>query len=289
MTDYADPDLDVDPDSDLETIPPVPLAPTPDESGTRSASERGPIIAIAAAIVVVSLVVGFAITTLVLNARDHPRTEVSAGPAPTIPAGPVDPDEAVLGGLILRQSDVKAPATVRLLDHGADRTVATLDLCNGTFASEAQRTARRQVALLDSATALRMSTEAVLYGRAAGGAQAFSELKSVVAKCPATPVVSPVGEDTATTTFRAAPDAAWPHTPTVDRLAYDFVTINAASGESSHSVAVYLRRGRVLMGVYFAQPDGAQTAVDGRTTIPGIVALLEARMAKISDRVAAGG
>jgi len=293
VTDYADPDLDGDPDSDLETIPPVPLAPAPAEDGARSASERRPIIAIAAALVVVSLVVGFAITTVVLNSRDKGSTEVSAGPAPTVPAptvpaGPVDPDEAVLGGLILRQADVKAPNTVRLLDHGADTTVATLDLCNGTFASEAQRTARRQVALLDATPTLRMSTEAVLYRRADGGAQAFSELKSVVDKCPATPVVSPVGEDTATTTFRATPDAAWPRTPTVDRLAYDFVTISAAGGQSSHSVAVYLRRGRVLMGVYFAQPDGAQTAVEGRTTIAGIVALLEARMAKISDRVAAG-
>ncbi len=292
MTDYADPDLDVDPDSDLETI--APLAPPPAASGAGHGSERGPVLAIAAALVVVSLIVGFAITTVVLNARDKGPTDLSVGPAPTttapkVPAAPVDPDAAVLGGLILRQSDVTAPNTVQLLQHGADTTVATLDLCNGTFASEAQRTARRQVALLDSASALRMSTEAVLYGRASGGAQAFAELKSVVDKCPATPVVSPVGEDTAATTFRAAPDTSWPRTPTVDRLAYDFVTTSPASGASSHSVAVYLRRGRVLMGVYFAQPDGVQTAVEGRTTIQGIVAVFEARMAKISDRVAAGG
>ena len=35
VTDYADPDLDVDPDSDLETIPPAPLAPAPAEDGAR--------------------------------------------------------------------------------------------------------------------------------------------------------------------------------------------------------------------------------------------------------------
>ena len=284
MTEYADPDLDADPEPDLETIAPVPSV--PDASVAAGARDRGPLIAVIAGLVVVSLVVGFAVATVVLNARDTAPTETAVGSTPS--TLPVDPDEAVLGSLILRQSDVAPTNTVRLLDHGADTTVATLDLCNGTFPSEAQRTARRQVALVDAVPSLRMSTEAVLYEKSVGGEQAFREVKSVAEKCPATPVQSPVGEETSTTTFRATPDTGWPRTPTVERLAYDFVSKNADTGESSHSVAVYLRRGRVLMGVYFAVPDGRQTAVEGHTTIPEIVAVFEARMAKISDRVAAG-
>ena len=112
----------------------------------------------AAALIVVSLVVGFGTATIVLNARDTSPQAIATAPTPTVPtaqhpavdvtrAVPADPDASVLGGLILRQTDVAAGNTVRLLDHGADLTVATLDLCNGTFPSEAQRTARRQVAL----------------------------------------------------------------------------------------------------------------------------------------------
>ena len=150
MTEYADPDLDADLDLDLETI--APAAPPPESAS--SAGDRGPMVAFAAALVVVSLVVGFTTATIVLNARDSSPTDVSAGPAPTTPVTPapvhIDPDENVLGGLIVRQSDVAATNSVQLLDHGADLTVATLDLCNGTFPSEAQRTARRQVVLSDS-------------------------------------------------------------------------------------------------------------------------------------------
>ena len=294
MTEYADPDLDVDPDSDLETIAPRRWPGPGSEDGARSGSDRGPVVAIAAALVVVSLVVGFAVATVVLNARDTGPAEIPrAGPTvptPTVPARPVDPDEAVLGALILRQTDVVAPNTVRLLDHGADTTVATLDLCNGTFPSEALRTARRQVALRRRARrALRMSTEAVLYAAPPAARRPSAELKSVADKCPSTPVVSPVGEDTATTTFRAPPDATWPHTPTVERLAYDFVT-NERRRRSSRRT-----RSRCTSGgdaCSWASTSRSPTARRPRSTAaprsPGIVAVFEARMAKVSDRVAAG-
>jgi hypothetical protein len=212
-------------------------------------------------------------------------TTPTTTPGPTVPP---DPDESALGSLILRQTDVPAGNTVALLDHGADLTVATLDLCNGTFPSEAKRTARRQVVLADEQDTLQISTEAVLYGAPAGGVQAFGELRSVAAKCPPTPVISPVGEGTAITRLRAAPDGSWARTPTVERLAYDFDTTSAATGATSHSVAVYLRRGRALMGVYFDEPDGAQVPVAGKTTIAGIVGVFEARLAHLPASVVNG-
>jgi hypothetical protein len=294
VTEYADPDL--------ETIAPLPpAAPVPEAAAPGSVDQphaRSNRVAFVAALVVVSLVVGFASATIALNARDSGSSQAATSPTapatvPTTPPTaaprvPADPQAAALGSLILRQSDVSGGNTVQLLDHGADLTVATLDLCNGTFPSEAQRTARRQVALVDTTPTLRMSTEAVLYRVPQTGAQAFSELQSVAAKCPSTPVKSPVGEDTATTTFRTAPDAAWPRTPTVERLAYDFVTASAANAQSSHSIAVYLRRGRALMGVYFATPDGTQVTVAGHSTVAGIVGVFEARMAKLPANVVNG-
>jgi hypothetical protein len=296
VTEYADPDL--------ETVAPLPPA---DVTASASSTSRSPIAAVVAALVVVSLVVGFAIATIALNATDSSSGDTATGPRATTPAAPgpggsgstpttppvvpIDQDEAVLGQLILRQSDVAPGSTVQLLDHGADLSVATLDLCNGTFPTESQRTARRQVGLSDAQTqsTLRMSTEAILYRVPSVGVQALRELHDVAEKCPSTPVKSPVGETTQTTTFRPAPDGAWPRTANVERRAYDFVSVDADSGRSSHSIAVYLRRGRALMGIYFSNPDSAQTAVDGRTTIPDIVHGFESRMAKLPNAVVTRG
>lgn len=305
MSEYTDPDL--------ETVAPLPpLPPAPGAKPTPPPPDREPFAAIIAALVVVSLVVGFGVATLVLNARDKNPDQVATAPFPTpsftvptipglsVPGSttpatttpaqvPTDPDESVLGGLILRQSEVPAADVVSLLDHGADLTVATLDLCNGTFASEARRTARRQVTLTDANGQFFMSTEAILYRAPANGTAAFSELKSVAAHCPAKPVASPAGEPTVTTKFAAAPDAKWPKTATVDRLAYDFVSTPTDPTQSvSHSIAVYLRRGRVLIGLYFGQPGGTQQLVAGRNTIAGIVALFEERLAQVPAKVAGG-
>jgi hypothetical protein len=263
VTEYADPDL--------ETIAPLPPAPPLPLVEPVAAPHRGRPVGMVVAVVVVSLVVGFGTATLVLNARDSsPKASVE-----TLPA------TSVLDGLIVQQSDAALGFTVVPLDHGDDLTVATLDLCNGRYPSESQRVARRQVALVDELAVLQLSTEAVLYGKVSGATQAFAELRSVTAHCPPNPVKSPVGEDTTTTKFRAAPDGSWPRTATVDRLAYDFVSTDPTTGKAFHSMAIYLRRGRALIGLYFANPDGPQSAVAGRTTIAGIVALFELRLALV--------
>jgi hypothetical protein len=159
-----------------------------------------------------------------------------------------------------------------------------LDLCNGTYASESERRTRLQVAAVDAEDNTTLSTEAVQYVDAAATEQAFAELREVAAKCPATPVPSPVGETTVTTKFNPAPDGSWPEVAGVDRQAYDFVT-SSTLGQTQDSVAVYLRRGRVLMGIYFPNPDGAQSPVAGQTTIAGIVNVFANRMAQLPESV----
>jgi hypothetical protein len=283
VTEYADPDLETV--APLPPLPPLPPA-DPAEPESTPARDRKPFAALAAAAVVVSLVIGFATATLVLDSRDANRRSSTAVTPGTLPS---DPDADVLGGLVVQQNDVPPGNIVALQDQGASLSVATLDLCNGTFASEKNRTARRQVAMGNAVLGqLDLSTEAVLYRTPANATEAFSELRSVVAHCPSGPVVSPVGEPTVSMKFAAAPDGAWPRTPTVERLAYDFVSTDATTGATTHSVAVYLRRGRVLLGLYFEQPDGKQIPVDGQTTIAGTVGVFEARMAKIASSVAGG-
>jgi hypothetical protein len=217
-----------------------------------------------------------------------PPTSGGTEPGPTAPAGPADPAASVLAGLVVKQADVASAAIVRPIPSGDQVDgQTTLDLCNGTFASEALRTARLQVAAIDPQSTVALSTEAVLYSNSSATAQGFAELRSTSAKCPATPVVSPVGSPTVITQFKGAPDSAWPQTATVERLAFDFVTTDD-TGQTQHSIAVYLRRGRVLMGVYFAQPDGPQVAVAGQTSIPAIVTVFATRLAQLPASVVTG-
>lgn len=202
-----------------------------------------------------------------------------ATPAPS--PSPSDPSSSVLRSLVLQQSDVGATETVDLPPGGSGLSVATLDLCNGTYPSDSLRTARLQVDGVDDANNVLLSTEAVLYQSPSATAQAFSELTSTVQNCPAGPVVSPVGEPPIQTTFGPTPDGSWPQVAGVIRQAYAFNTVDS-SGNVQPAVAVYLRRGRALLGVYFYTPaNQPQSPVDDQTTMAGIVNVFATRLAQI--------
>jgi hypothetical protein len=203
----------------------------------------------------------------------------SLTPSPSAPQSR-DPSAALLAGLVVSDADVGPSLVVAGLRGGNGLSQPTLDLCNGTFPSESLRTARLQVAAVDGQGDTALSTEAVLYSSGAGTAAAFSELKATAAACPPGPVDSPVGQPPATTRFDPAPDGDWPQVPSVERLAFAFDT-TSATGETSHSVAVYLRRGRLLLGVYFSHADAPSAVVEGHTALPDIVNVFANRMAKL--------
>ena len=272
----------------LATDPGVVVAGTP--------SPRRRWLPIVIALVVVAAVA--ATVTVASGAGERKRSAVGVPtpglalpttPSTTIPA-PVssDPNAGVLARLDVGQADAPAGYTVGLIQGGNLVTgQVTLDLCNGTFASEALRTARRQVDLVDRTGQLALSTEAVLYGNSAATAQAFTELRARAAACPQTFVPPPPGEDTlpaARTTFNPVPDTTWAKTASVERLAYDFTSADQ-QGNTQRSVAVYLRRGRVLVGVYFANPQQPQPSVAGKTTVAGIVGVVEQRIAALPGSV----
>jgi hypothetical protein len=206
-----------------------------------------------------------------------------SGGSGSTPASPRNPTNAALAAAGLRQSDLADGVSLVLIPGGGSPAGGpTLDLCNGDFPSESDRQARIQVAAVDDSGSVALSTESVQYTNAAATEQAFQELQSVAEKCPKTPVPSRDGGDPITTIFRAAPDGSWPQVDGVDRLAFDMNT-TTGSGDKQRNVAVYLRRGRVLMGLYFPQPDGTQSAVAGQTTVEGIVNMFEQRMAQLPD------
>ncbi|GAC1598862.1 MAG: hypothetical protein NVS3B21_24760 [Acidimicrobiales bacterium] len=252
----------------------------------------------------VGLVVGFALA-LTIGAAVHHRAQRRsplAQPAPPPPSqqpnpssprsgrapdltppsrspGPADPASSVLAGLVVGQGDVGPGTAVRPLGGGTQLDDPTLDLCNASFPSESARTARLQVVALNGTGDQVLSTEAVLYRNSAATAQGFGELKAAMRTCPTAPVTGP-GGDTSATRFNPSPDVAWPATATVERLAFDFTTTDVLN-QTHHDVAVYLRRGRVLEGIYFFSPDGPQPPVAGQTSLAGITAVFAARIAAL--------
>jgi hypothetical protein len=270
-------------------------------AGTRPERRRLTPLQINALALAVGLVLGFVVVEKVVSGHGHKSADVLPAPSsplvPAVPASPSpaasapvsnDPSAPVLQRLVVRQQDVATNNTVQLLD-GGNQVVGqtTLDLCNGRYPSEALRSARLQVVEYDGGGAGVLSTEAVLYRSAGDAAQAMREVKSVAAGCPAQPVVSPVGEPTVTTRFQSPPDRSWPSVGGVERLAFAFTTTDSLGVTDSH-VAVYLRRGRVLEGVYFPSPAGRQPPVDGQTSIAAIVGVFAQRIAALPSSVVSG-
>jgi hypothetical protein len=253
--------------------------------------------------VVVAVIAG-AITVVIDHhhhspAASSPPTLPPSSPRTTLPTTPTtgapqssDRDASILPNLALGPTDVATGVASGLVDNGnlvgPNNGESTLDLCNSRYQSEAQRSARYQTGVADNNGNIVFSTEAVLYKTPGGTAEAFTELRSVSANCPERVVISPVGDPPVKTVFGPAPDLFWPQTPTVGRQAYT-LAITDSAGTTTHSIAVYLRRGRVLLGLYFSNPSGAQPAIDGQTTIPGIVTLFAGRMAKIPTPVILSG
>jgi len=253
------------------TAPPPPAPPPP-----HAAVPRWSVIAVTLAVLFGG---GIAIGRWALGSSSATTAAPSSTSTTRAPTTATEPDASVLTHLVLQHAD--STLNVQLIGGGDQvQGEATLDICNGRFASEANRTARLQVAALDGQGDAVLSTEAVLYAAPADSAEAFTEIKSVVAKCPHSPVTSPVGEPTVTTHFNARPDSDWPQVPTVDRLAYSFTTTDQ-TGRATPSVAVYLRRGRALMGIYFAQPNGTQPTISGQNTDQGIVNVFATRLAQL--------
>jgi hypothetical protein len=298
LTDYADPDLET-----IAALPPIDDAPHEESADEPPGRDRNQWTVLIVCLVAVALVTGFGVTAAILNLTDSGSQPVAISPGTTVPRGganpgsttpgstvPADPDEGVLSGLIVNQGDVSAQYTVHHPADGINMAAPTLDLCNGIYPSEARRTARRQVYVgpTNDPTTFSFSTEAVLYRAPADGAQAMQELQSVAAKCPPTVVTSPVGEDPAITKFSAPPDTTWAKTPTVERQAYSFVTTDPQTGKSAPGIAVYLRRGRALMGLYFSNPTGTQIPIAGHKTTQQIVAFFEARMGQLPQTVVNG-
>jgi hypothetical protein len=117
-----------------------------------------------------------------------------------------------------------------------------------------------------------------LYRDQPGAAEAMAEVRSIASRCPSSPVPgSQVGEPPLSWKVTAASQSGWPSAPGLDRVALH-VTLSEPAGGSEEQLVVYLRRGRLLLGIYFETPDGPQPPVDGQSTIAGIMGVLQQRI-----------
>jgi hypothetical protein len=111
--------------------------------------------------------------------------EVERSPAISDPSL-VDSKQVALAKLGFRADDFSQEWTVLPMANGTTLLDPTLDLCNGTFASEKDRVERRQVmATKVGSTFSFLSTEVVKYSSAAAASAAQKELVKVLAKCQA--------------------------------------------------------------------------------------------------------
>jgi hypothetical protein len=96
----------------------------------------------------------------------------------------LDQKQAKLAQLGFRADDFSPEWSVLPMNGGTTLVDPSLDLCNGTFASEKQRVERRQVtATKEGSTFTFLSTEVVKYSSAAAAAGAQKELVKVLAQC----------------------------------------------------------------------------------------------------------
>jgi hypothetical protein len=241
----------------------------PPDKGGVSRSKTRKALRVAAGVAVVVVMAATARDLARGSSQPMTRGGQDLTPSPTAPSQSRDPSAALLADLIVTDADVDPALTVVGMQGGNGLSQPTLDLCEGTHASESMRTARLQVLAVDAQGQAALSTEAVLYSSGAGTAAAFSELKATAASCR-----------DGRTRFGPAPDSDWPQVPSVERLAFAFDTVDS-SGETDHSVAVFLRRGRALLGVYFSHADAPTAVVDGKTALGEIVNIFAGRLAKL--------
>ena len=112
-----------------------------------------------------------------------PLKEFERAPAISDPTL-IDSKQVALAKLGFRAEDFSQEWSVLPMANGTSLLDPSLDLCNGTYASEKDRAERRQVvATKDGSTFSFLSTEVVKYSSAAAASAAQKELVKALAKC----------------------------------------------------------------------------------------------------------
>ena len=201
-----------------------------------------------------------------------------SGASHTADASLRDPAQAILSRIGFSQSDFADTMTVAPIGNGTTLKDATIDLCGGTFASEASRIARRQVAVVwpgESAYGF-VSSETVRYRSPAAVRQALQELDTATSTCRARGYA--IGSAGATTPYTFASLPALPEglRPAVDRRLY-LVTIGEGAQAATY-LLVYQADGDMLNAMYVSAPGAGSLASDAVSRWLRVATTLGARL-----------
>ncbi|MFN8148176.1 MAG: hypothetical protein U0R76_12015 [Candidatus Nanopelagicales bacterium] len=174
------------------------------------------------------------------------------GPSPS-DSTLADPDQSRLASLGIQQSDLPSTLKVSLPSDGTSLDVASLAYCNGTFASESARLARRHTIVLPQSAVPSVASEAIYYRTVQDATIALSELRTVAESCPAHRTAS---DGTTTLVFDKVT------APTLDATGLEpdpqrlVIATNVSSQDGKATPYLLLRvwqqRGRVLVGLLYS-------------------------------------
>jgi hypothetical protein len=193
---------------------------------------------------------------------------LALGAAPAVAASAPNLDPLLLTG-----AQVGPGYQLFQREGGRGLGVPTLDGCGLRYPSEKLRTARVQVVYGSRTSALVVSNEVVAY-RPGGAAQALREATASIGRCPRGKVKA--GKGTVVYRLTRLPAASVP--PGGVGIAYSAVYTEAGKSERVEAVAVYVRNGDTLSGVYVYEGNAA-----GRAALAAAAA--KASVGKLSQRV----
>lgn len=184
---------------------------------------------------------------------------VGLGPSPS-DSTLSDPVQASLAGVGLQESQLGSGLTLALAADGTSLDQPSITYCDGTFASEAARVARRRTVLRPAGSVPDAASEAVYYRTPQDASTALSELRAAAAACPSHRTVTTNGQSVAYDAVEQAVDETG-LVPAAQRvvIAYD---VTPATGTPFRSLRVWQQRGRVLVGVFYGGASTTFTDTD---------------------------
>jgi hypothetical protein len=202
------------------------------------------------------------------------------GPSPS-DSTLADPDQNRLAGLGVQQSDLPSTMTATLPADGTSLGVASLSYCNGTFASESARVARRHTVVLPESSVPGVASEAVYYRTVQDATIALSELRTVAAGCPAHRTAS---DGTTALAFDvvATPDLDVTGLAPEDRRVVVATTVSSQDGKAAAYLLlrVWQQRGRVLVGLLYSGSGTEFTDAD-RSNVHLLTSSVATRLAAL--------
>ena len=170
-----------------------------------------------------------------------------------------DPKQVALAKFGFRADDFSPEWSVLPMPRGTTLEDPSLDLCNGTFASEKNRVERRQVtAIKNDSTFSFLSTEVVKYSSVAAASAAQKELVKVLAQCQAEKGYKDPTGTLVPYDFKTLPAIPIGVVPEGNRV---FVHAVIDSGFSERTLlGFYQFRGDTFTGLYVLNSDGFSDA-----------------------------